>query len=65
MLYLKAKLVLFLSVCFLMCAFFTAVFQSLHIFLIVSVLAIFFAIMHVKYDWAYLDYDDNHTKQGA
>ena len=65
MLYLKSKIALSLSFLFLMCAFFSAVFQSPHILLIVSVLAIFCAIMHVKYDWAYLDYDDNHTKQGA
>lgn len=57
MLYIKAKMSLLLSVFFCMCTFFSTVFQSIHLTLGFCVPSIFFAILHVKYDWAYLDYD--------
>ncbi len=62
MLYIKAKTALFLSVFFLLCAFFAAVFQSPHLLLTFCVPSIFFALLHVKYDWAYIDYDQNNPK---
>ncbi len=62
MLYLKSKCSLLLSVMFLMCSFFSAVFQNPHLLLFFCGLTIFFAIAHVRYDFAYIDYDQNNTK---
>ena len=65
MLYIKAKATLLLSVFFCMCTFFSCVFQSIPLTLTFCVPSIFFAILHVKYDWAYLDYDTIRTPPAA
>ena len=57
MLYLKSKITLLLSVLFLMITFFSAVFQCKAMLLVASILTVFFALMHVKYDFAYIDYE--------
>lgn len=65
MLYIKAKIVLLMCVIFSLCAFWFAEYHDFNWFMAFAVSAVFAAIAHMHYDFAYLDYDGNPARRNS